>query len=297
MLEPNTIRHNRLRCDHGWDIDLDDGSSWYRIYDNLLLNGGLKMREGYDRVATNNIIINNGLHPHVWYPNSGDVFAHNIVFKSYSPALMNKGIAADGKWGKTLDSNFYVARTEVMHRFLTNGCDSNSLAGDAGFINPSTGNYGLVAGARAFQTGFKPFSMEGFGVSKPSLRAIAKTPAFPDVQTIAAAEGMIYGRRFASWGNAKLWVPRGEEYSAFGLDFSSTGVALEGINPGEMMHAVGFRNGDLIQSVGNVPIPNIQALKQYINTNGKKSNHIFVITRNQKRMELTVDAILPEIVE
>ena len=28
MLGPNILRHNRWRCDHGWDIDLDDGSSW-----------------------------------------------------------------------------------------------------------------------------------------------------------------------------------------------------------------------------------------------------------------------------
>ncbi|MCO5240744.1 MAG: hypothetical protein M9904_11895 [Chitinophagaceae bacterium] len=29
------IRNNRFRCDHGWDIDLDDGSSNYHIYNNL----------------------------------------------------------------------------------------------------------------------------------------------------------------------------------------------------------------------------------------------------------------------
>lgn len=30
-IETNTIRNNRWRCDHGWDIDLDDGSSNYQI--------------------------------------------------------------------------------------------------------------------------------------------------------------------------------------------------------------------------------------------------------------------------
>jgi hypothetical protein len=65
MLDKNIIRNSRWRCDHGWDIDLDDGSTWYEVYNNVLLNGGLKMREGYYRKATNNIIINNSLHPHV----------------------------------------------------------------------------------------------------------------------------------------------------------------------------------------------------------------------------------------
>ena len=32
MLAPNIIRNNRWRCDHGWDVDLDDGSSNYYIY-------------------------------------------------------------------------------------------------------------------------------------------------------------------------------------------------------------------------------------------------------------------------
>lgn len=92
VLEPNVLRYNRWRCDHGWDVDLDDGSSFYRIYCNLLLNGGLKMREGYDRVATNNIILNNSLHPHVWVRNSDDVFKHNIVFTAYQPAVMNSAL-------------------------------------------------------------------------------------------------------------------------------------------------------------------------------------------------------------
>ena len=88
MMRPNIIRHNRWRCDYGWDIDLDDGSSHYRIYDNVLLSRGLKLREGYDRIVTNNIILNNSLHPHVWFPESGDVFNHNIVFAAYKPAIM-----------------------------------------------------------------------------------------------------------------------------------------------------------------------------------------------------------------
>ena len=31
VVEPIIIRHNRLRCDRGWDIDLDDGSSNYQV--------------------------------------------------------------------------------------------------------------------------------------------------------------------------------------------------------------------------------------------------------------------------
>ena len=57
---PSSCANNRWRCDHGWDIDLDDGSSNYIITNNLCLRGGIKNREGYGRVVENNIMVKNG---------------------------------------------------------------------------------------------------------------------------------------------------------------------------------------------------------------------------------------------
>ena len=79
------IRNSRWRCDRGWDVDLDDGSSNYEIYNNLFLHGGLKLREGFHRHVYNNIAVNNSLHPHVWYDNSGDVVTGNIWMTQYRP--------------------------------------------------------------------------------------------------------------------------------------------------------------------------------------------------------------------
>ena len=93
-VRPIILRHNRWRCDHGWDIDLDDGSSNFEIRDNLCLNGGIKLREGFDRVVENNIMVNNSFHPHVWYTDSQDIFRHNIVFTPYRPIRVNK------PWGR-----------------------------------------------------------------------------------------------------------------------------------------------------------------------------------------------------
>jgi hypothetical protein len=36
----------------------------------------------------NNILVNNGYHPHVWYADSADVFRRNIVWTDYQPAHM-----------------------------------------------------------------------------------------------------------------------------------------------------------------------------------------------------------------
>ena len=92
---PIILRNNRWRCDHGWDIDLDDGSSNYEIYNNLCLNGGLKNREGFYRVVENNITVNNSFHPHVWYGNSQDIFRRNIVFGTL-PARARQSAVGQG---------------------------------------------------------------------------------------------------------------------------------------------------------------------------------------------------------
>ena len=94
------IRNNRFRCDHGWDIDLDDGSSNYHIYNNVMLNGGLKFREGFKRKAENNIMVNNSFHPHAWFKNSDDYFTRNIVMAPYAPYEIND-------WGKNIDFNLF----------------------------------------------------------------------------------------------------------------------------------------------------------------------------------------------
>ena len=78
-VKPVILRNNRWRCDHGWDIDLDDGSSYYIITNNLCLRGGIKNREGYGRVVENNIMVGSGFHPHVWFAASGDIFRRNIA--------------------------------------------------------------------------------------------------------------------------------------------------------------------------------------------------------------------------
>ena len=86
------IRNNRMRCDHGWDIDLDDGSSNYHLYNNLCLNGGIKLREGFYRTVENNIMVNNGFHPHVWFEHSGDVFTKNIIMTDHKDIRLEGGV-------------------------------------------------------------------------------------------------------------------------------------------------------------------------------------------------------------
>jgi hypothetical protein len=210
---------------------------------------------------------------------------------------MNKGIPADGKWGKSLDSNFYVAGLGAMKKFIGNGSDAHSIAGNAGFINPTIGDYGLNDSSKARLVGFIPFSMDDFGVQKASLKSIAKKPVFPKVGLLADAEKMINGRKYAVWGSTKLWTPRGEEFSAFGIDFSSTGVALDGLVENSSLYLMGFRNGDLIQSVNNAVIKTIADFKGYFSKNKDIEEHHFDIVRNQKQIKLLIKKTLPNVLD
>jgi len=295
MLEPNIIRNNRWRCDHGWDIDLDDGSSWYRIYNNLLLNGGLKMREGYNRQATNNVIVNNSLHPHVWYPNSGDVFKSNIVFTAYRPAVMNRGIATDGKWGQELDYNFFAATATEKNKFAQNGCDANSSFGNPLFVNPSTGDFRVSESSPTLKSGFVNFPMNEFGVTKSSLKAISKTPVIP---SITIKPGQLKSREVnlaIEWLGAKLIEPAGDELSAFGAGFADGGVSVTRLDESSVLKKYGLKSGDLIQKINASKIKNTTELKAYLEANQKVANHTFFILRNQQKIEIKVNQILPVI--
>ncbi|MCX6309373.1 MAG: right-handed parallel beta-helix repeat-containing protein [Bacteroidia bacterium] len=293
MLDPNIIRNNRWRCDHGWDIDLDDGSTNYRIYNNLLLNGGLKLREGYSRMATNNVIINNGLHPHVWYLNSGDVFKNNIVCKAYQPAIMNKAIAADGKWGTELDSNFYVTQKSERTKFAQNGCELNSLNGDPQFIDPSNGNFQVKETSPALKIGFQNFPMEQFGVTKPSLKVLAKTPQIPVVEVIIKPEAALQQSKTVTWLGVVLNEPSGDEMSAFGVAFDAGGVSLTSVADNAEAAKLGFRTGDLLLEINGVSVRKLTDLKEYLLKNALVKKHNVRLIRNQAKMGVTVESNLP----
>ena len=163
-VKTTTLRYNRFRCDHGWDIDLDDGSSNYEIYNNLCLNGGLKLREGFYRVVYNNIMINNSFHPHVWFNDSKDIFLHNIVSTAYAPIRVTS-------WGKFINHNAFLDSASLA-RAQQNKTDQNSVVGNPMFLDHVNGNYQVAAASPALECGFVNFEMDKFGVVSPKLKAL-----------------------------------------------------------------------------------------------------------------------------
>lgn len=247
---PITLRNNRWRCEHGWDIDLDDGSSNYIITDNLCLSGGIKNREGFRRIVENNVMANNGFHPHVWPEESGDVFRRNIVFTPYRPALMPKT-----PWGSEMDFNLMQQPGLSIPQPATalqskSGRDTNSIVADAKFFDPSNGDYRVKEESPALAMGFKNFPMDQFGVRKPSLRKLARTPSFGDPQN----KGPQRPAPDTMWLGAKVRNITGEgEMSAYGTA-GENGVLVLEVPAGTSLAAAGLKKDDVICQLDGKPV-------------------------------------------
>lgn len=93
MLEKNNIIHNRVVGNHGFGIDLDDGSSNYIIKDNFCFGVGIKLREGFFRTVKNNVIVNAPIDLHATFEGNDDIVENNVVFNKQPLriALLNSG--------------------------------------------------------------------------------------------------------------------------------------------------------------------------------------------------------------
>ena len=284
------LRNNRWRCDHGWDIDLDDGSSNYRIVDNLCLHGGLKLREGFGRTVENNILVDNGFHPHVWFKGSGDIFRRNIFFTEYRPIRVNP------PWGAECDFNLLyrpgaapgisaAKPAAVLHQ--QSGRDDHSIEADALFLDPARGDYRVRDDSPAIRLGFKNFPMDEFGVQKASLKALAKTPQLPGAGDMAS-ETLHSNRDLTPWswlGASVRNVAGLGEVSAAGLA-SETGVIVLDAPAASEAFRMGLRRNDVILRVGSATVDSVATLKRIWNSRDASTPLELRITRGQREIVL-----------
>jgi hypothetical protein len=256
------LRNNRWRCDHGWDIDLDDGSTNYEIRNNLCLGGGIKNREGFFRVVENNIMVNNGFHPHVWYKHSEDVVRRNIMWTDhYLPA----GGMPSTPWGKEMDANLVhrpgVAEPVPAARLAQQSKrDANSIVADAMFVDPARGDFRVKEGSPALKLGFVNFPMDQFGVQKPELKAIARTPEIPKLTAPAGGDAKLAAERphFVWQAQVRNIAGLGDR-SAYGLPGES-GVLLLSVPPDSLAAKAGLQKDDVVLACNGKPVKTVTDL-------------------------------------
>lgn len=285
MVRPITLRNNRWRCDYGWDIDLDDGCTWYRIYNNLCLSGGIKLREGFYRVCENNVMVNNSFHPHVWYKGSRDVFRHNIVFSEYAPIRVPK------PWGKECDWNLLhqadlpgtIPASQLQEQ---SGADAHSIVADARFVDTASGNFQVSDESPAIGIGFRNFPMDRFGVRKPELKRIARVPKLPVLGVMASPSGRL--PQAALWDRCKVKNIVGMgEVSAAGLP-AETGVIVESIPWGSWQMEKGIQVDDVILELNGEQVDTVDDLLRLYETARQGGPFVLKVFRGQREVELSV---------
>lgn len=291
-LQPNVIRNNRWRCDHGWDVDLDDGSSNYVIYNNLMLSSGLKLREGFFRKVYNNVMVNNTLHPHVWFRESGDEFYNNIVFED---RYRQAGEMNFSPWGRNMDRNF--VHVEGMNNpekaaglARQSGNDRHSMKGDALFVNPRKGDFSVHSSSPALKLGFCNFPMNRFGVRSPHLKALARTPDIPGDPGSGKGKGeeMLREKVQVRKLGVEVRVVEGEgDLSVFGLMPEDLGQALVvvAVRKDGPCFSAGILSNDVILTVDGKRVRGVKSLEGGLPPSGKLN---VTVRRNQEDKKIAV---------
>lgn len=276
VIKPITLRNNRFHCEHGWDIDLDDGSSNYQISNNLCLNGGLKLREGFNRTVTNNILVNNTFHPHVWYAKSNDIFEHNIVTTDYAPIRVPV-------WGQRVDHNFFIApgALEQAQARLT---DRNSLHGNPQFMHDAAGDFRVKTGSKALAVGFRNFPMDAFGVVSPTLRKLAARPAITGIRLLATGKA---GATTAWLGATIKNLETLGEQSASGAP-DKQGVLLVSVSPNSLAARSGLEPGDVIRQINGKAISGVAEMLSLLQTVMWQGHVKATMLHNQQTKEVEI---------
>ncbi|QZT36401.1 PDZ domain-containing protein [Halosquirtibacter xylanolyticus] len=275
-IETTTIANNRFRCDHGWDIDLDDGSSNYIIENNLCLSGGIKLREGFYRTVRNNITLNNGFHPHVWFSNSHDSIYNNIFMSKHKDIRLQA-------WGDYVDKNIYTDKSMLVIN-KTKGVDNNSGYSDdiRHAIEKKVFNFDQNL---LLDFNFINFDTQHFGVTDPKLKELAKKP---NISIIVRTEQLSNDMVFYNWKGAKVkQVTSLAERSAAGLP-NSKGIIIVSIKKESPADSSDLQVGDVITNIENYET---SSLPQFIKAIGQlETHHSLKIKRyrNQKQSTVTI---------
>jgi len=268
------IHHNSFRCDYGWDIDLDDGSSNYRIFNNVCLNGGLKIREGFFRNIENNIILNNSLHSNVYFNKSHDSFKFNIISSAYLPLRKND-------WEDSFDYNLFPDETSLVS-VQKNNSDMRSTFGDPLFTDADQGDYRVLKTSPALQVGFQNFNME-FGTRLSRHRKIAKKVDLPRLIPYKTDDNQ---QTYDFIGATVKDLNTLSERSATGM-YEETGVLIISILNTSIL--IGQLNSnDVILEYAGRPIKNVKDLYYAKSMNQYKKSVPVVIYRDQAKLNLAL---------
>jgi hypothetical protein len=258
LLDPNIIRNNRFHHEGRWGIDLDDGSTYYHIYNNLCLGMGVKLREGFYRTMRNNILINWSGDLQIWPDSCDDVVSNNIIVNAVPFRFSN----ADPADARLIDSNLFYNHGNAIkitglpqdsisfEEWQSQGFDGNTFVTNPMFTDPANGNYSVQSASPALQVGFVNFPMDRFGVMGPDWEEgriiIHKNTEYPGAGSPDPKHML----------GAVITDITGSIRDYTGLADNS-GVYLEHVPASSSANSAGFMTGDVILAFNGDPVEDV----------------------------------------
>lgn len=304
VVEPITIEHNRFWHDGDWAIDLDDGSSNFVIKDNLLLQGGIKLRDGFDRTVENNILVNGTMFEQVSHANCGDIIENNITLGriAYNNVLNDPATAKytidqnlfwnggypivdnpDGSGNENFSSDGQTRNTQS--KWYLAGMDVHSLVTDPKFAASDLADhydFTLAADSPALGMGFVNFPMTGFEASGAPLPPKATVTYVPAPATgLTTQPEMVMGATATN-------IPSAAVQSSLGIadDF---GLYLTTVPGGSYAAQHGLQTGDDIRSINGTTVTDDRnTFWQPYNSLAAGANITLGVRRGQNDVTLTM---------
>jgi hypothetical protein len=269
------IRNNRFHYSsvHEWGIDLDDGSSNYEIYNNLCLNTGFKLREGFNRHIYNNIIVNERANIHCTYEKACNNIERNVIINAEPIAFANSDTNREIRGQSHFDYNIYWndgKSVSLPSNWKSSGFGTHSVIADPMFKNPAVNDYAVTNTAVLNQTGFVNFPMDQFG-----------KPGCPVPGPISSTKTSVLGNDSESFMGATITSVDASGQSVAGLP-DLNGVFFLTVPPDSDAYKQGFRANDVIRSVNGTSITTKASFWNIYNTLAPGSAVHVVIYRNQK---------------
>lgn len=277
--KPVVLRNNRFQYPdvQTWGIDLDDGSSHFEIYNNVCLNTGFKLRDGFSRHVYNNIVINQGGNFHVWLDDCQDHVDHNIIINAAPWTLI--GLNAKNLPTKhvLIDTNFFWNGGQAIKLPFANwtsaGYDAHSLTVDPQFKNPAANDF-TVQNPAILAAGFVNFPMDQFGANRPGV------PTAPPVAILAAVAAADSGNVSHFMGAAISDINSDGIVSATGMT-DRDGVYFESVPAGCAAAKQGFKANDVVLKVNGTAITGVSSFLKAVSQAAAGQSVPAILWRNQ----------------
>jgi hypothetical protein len=287
VVQPNVIDHNRIWHNSEWNIDLDDGATNYKLTNNLLLNAGVKLRDGFDRTQQNNILVNGTTFEQVSHANDGDLIQHNITLSGTAYSLTQSD-PATARY--VVDNNLFFNNGNPVSglggTWSANGKDAHSLVADPRFTsgnpftNPAMTDFTVGSSSPALGLGFTNFAMNNFGVPGAPTPPPVRWPGGTPTETVASQPEPLMGATVTSIFSDAI-------QSSVGLG-DRNGVYLQTVPAGSYAATRGLRTGDVIRTINGTQVTDRNSFWAVYNRAAGGSTLTLSVWRNQSSTTVTM---------